>query len=53
MPGKGGMRPLQSSRSVPVLMPLKSMSTTQSVVAGGVSVSRRSVSWRGSWSTTA
>jgi hypothetical protein len=30
MPGKGGMRPFQSSFSVPVLMPLHSMSTTTS-----------------------
>ncbi len=34
-PGKCGMRPDQSSRSVPVLMPLHSMSTTTSSSPGG------------------
>ena len=38
MPGKGGMRPDQSSRSVPVLMPLHSTSTTTSSAPGGVEV---------------
>jgi hypothetical protein len=33
MPGNGGMRPDHSSFSVPVLMPLQSMSTTTSAVA--------------------
>jgi hypothetical protein len=53
MPGKGGMRPVQSRRSVPVLMPLKSMSTTQSAAVGAVSASSLTARRRGSCSTTA
>ena len=36
MPGKGGIAPVQSRRSVPVLMPLHSTSTTTSPALGGV-----------------
>ena len=36
-PGNGGMRPVHSRRSVPVLMPLQSMSTTTSSSPGSVS----------------
>ena len=38
MPGKCGMRPDHSRRSVPVLMPLHSTATTMSSSPGGVSV---------------
>ena len=42
MPGNGGMRPDHSSRSVPVLTPLHSMSTTTSSSPGRVSARRLS-----------
>jgi hypothetical protein len=37
MPGKLGMSPVHSSFSVPVLMPLQSISTTTSACAGAFS----------------
>jgi hypothetical protein len=39
MPGNCGISPVQSSFSVPVLMPLQWMSTTTSEGPGGVSAS--------------
>ena len=52
-PGNGGMRPDQSRRSVPVLMPLHSMSTTTSSSPGRSSGKRLSTSCSGSSRTTA
>jgi hypothetical protein len=53
MPGNGGMRPLQSKRSVPVLMPLQMTSTTQSAAFGGVSANCFTAKRLGSSSTMA
>ena len=53
MPGKVGMRPDQSSFSVPVLMPLQSMSTTMSSAVGGVKSKRFSTKCSGLSKTTA
>ena len=53
MPGKGGMRPDQSSRSVPVLMPLNAMSTSTSASARGARVSGATARRSGASSTTA
>ena len=53
MPGNGGIRPDQSSRSVPVLMPLHSTSTTTSSGVGAVKASRLSSICSGCLRTTA
>ena len=53
MPGNGGMRPCHSRRSVPVLIPLQSMSTTTSASPGGVRSSARTDRLSGLLNTTA
>jgi hypothetical protein len=53
MPGKGGIRPDQRRRSVPVLMPLQATSTTTSASPGSASSSRLRARSSGSCISTA